>query len=188
MAIWRVTAHARMGVQRASWLGPGMVLATETRVEETGHRRPASIVWVVLNGRLYRCSPQQVRRCSLREVADEEATAERPWTFEGTLSNIEKGDCTDLTGQEEPPEEEVEVEISEEEFLPDEVEDAPCQMDSDEEMIPATQRSLDGTEERPRKRIVGKTPQWEIAERHALSAMQLSESTPSRTLGRNMWK
>ena len=73
-AIWRAVKHSQMGAQRATWLGPGTVLATETRAERDGTRRPASIVWIILNGRLYRCSPQQVRRRSLREVEEKRLT------------------------------------------------------------------------------------------------------------------
>ena len=87
---------------------------------------------------MYRCSPLQLRRCSLREIAEEEAAADRPWTFEKNFSEIEQSDCTDLTGQEDPPAELMEDTISEEEFEPDEQQDDVRQMDSDEEMIPVS--------------------------------------------------
>ena len=59
---WLVGAQKKMGMQKGTWYGPGTVLGTETRNGE-----PISIIWVVMNGRLWRCAPQQLRKASERE-------------------------------------------------------------------------------------------------------------------------
>ena len=79
-------------------------------MEKDGALCPASIVWKILTGRLYRCSPEQVRRCSLREVAEKEANTSRSWTFEDELRNIDPLDRTDLVDKEYPPEDDQELE------------------------------------------------------------------------------
>jgi hypothetical protein len=61
----------KAGVNKGQWFGPGTVLGTETKIREDGNREPASVIWIVMNGRLWRCAPQQLRRASEREVAQE---------------------------------------------------------------------------------------------------------------------
>ncbi|CAE7808731.1 RE1 [Symbiodinium microadriaticum] len=83
---------AKVGLGR--WFGPGRVLATETRSDnQSSVRKPAQTVWIVANGRLKRCSPDQLRHASEREAAIAEATdaATPPWTFSSLLQTLEGG-------------------------------------------------------------------------------------------------
>ena len=83
---------AKVGLGR--WFGPGRVLATETRSDHQGSvRKPAQTVWIIANGRLKRCSPDQLRHASEREAAIAEATdaATPPWTFSSLLQTLESG-------------------------------------------------------------------------------------------------
>ena len=53
------------------------MLASETRTDADGlERRAAQVVWIVCNGRLKRCSPDQLRHASDREAALAEAASE----------------------------------------------------------------------------------------------------------------
>ncbi|CAE7271989.1 TY1B-A [Symbiodinium sp. CCMP2592] len=88
-------AHPGLGfakVGQGRWFGPGRVLATETRSDAQGMvRKPSQTVWVISNGRLKRCSPDQLRHASEREAAIAEATdaATPPWTFHSLLQTLE---------------------------------------------------------------------------------------------------
>ncbi|CAE7547481.1 RE1 [Symbiodinium sp. CCMP2592] len=88
-------AHPGLGfakVGQGRWFGPARVLASETRSDAQGmNRRPTQTVWIVANGRLKRCSPDQLRHASEREAAIAEATdaATPPWTFHSLLQTLE---------------------------------------------------------------------------------------------------
>ena len=117
---WRlgknVQGKNKTGVNKGQWYGPATVLGTETN-EENGVRRPAAVVWVVVNNRLWRCAPQQLRKASGREVAMEELRQRRPWTFENIVKDIAIGEYADIQGEAEPvaqapaPEEEEEDDL-----------------------------------------------------------------------------
>ena len=64
-------------------------------------------IWVVVNGRLWRCAPQQLRRASEREVAEELLAQRRPWTCENIVKDIHIGEYHDnigAPGEDLPPE------------------------------------------------------------------------------------
>ena len=96
-------------------------------------------------------------------------------------------DRTDLTDQPgAPPEEldpeEVDADLSDEdeELIPameeEESGETPESAEPEADETPTVKRSLDGTEDRPRKRITSKQPDWSTAEKHALKAIRLSET------------
>ena len=78
----------------ARWYGPGRVLATETRSEDfPPSRKPAAVVWIIVAGKLKRCSPHQLRHCSERErlIAEASEAVSTPWSFTSLLHLVEKG-------------------------------------------------------------------------------------------------
>ena len=82
----------KMGLSR--WYGPGRVLCTETRSsDDSAARKPGSIVWLIVAGRLKRCSPQQLRHCSEREklLAENSEAVSMPWSFNSLMHLVERG-------------------------------------------------------------------------------------------------
>ena len=90
-------AHPGLGfakVGQGRWFGPARVLASETRTDAQGQeRRPAHTVWITANGRLKRCSLEQLRHASDREAAIAEAseTVTPTWTFHSLLQQLNPG-------------------------------------------------------------------------------------------------
>ena len=71
---WRQGTHklqgsCKTGIHKGAWYGPGMVLGTESEQFE-GTVVPSAVVWVVINDRLWRCAPEQIRRSSERENSE----------------------------------------------------------------------------------------------------------------------
>ena len=93
-----------------AFLGPARVLATETRLDDTGQRRPGSSVWIFRGSNLFKASPQQLRHASEREEAWAELQEDHPipWTISGILEQSKAKTYTDLTqeGIPEPEDEE----------------------------------------------------------------------------------
>jgi hypothetical protein len=150
------------GLNKGAWYGPAVVLGTET-TELDGERVPGSIIWVVVNGRLWRCAPQQLRRASEREVAEETLMQRRPWTFENIVKDMHIHEYTDVTGEQPPPEEPEEEEADEGPPMADD-ENQPAVLN------PAIPK---------RRRVVRKTPQsmvgspdWAAANEAARRAME----------------
>ena len=87
MGVGKLKGTSKTGVNKGAWIGPGVVLGTESR--QTGDRViPCSVIWVVVNDRLWRCAPEQVRRSSERERAEHVLRQARPWTFEDISKNL----------------------------------------------------------------------------------------------------
>ena len=104
LGVGKLSGTQKTGLHKGSWLGPGVVLGTESR-ELEGNIYPSAVIWVVINDRLWRCAPEQVRRASEREHADHLLRQHRPWTFEGMTKNLTLGQYRDLTqdpGPEQP--------------------------------------------------------------------------------------
>ena len=81
--VWRVQTRGPSASARSGgFTGPARVLALETRLDENGHYRPGSVVWLVRGSRLIKASPQQLRRASVREQCLEEINnpPDLPWT------------------------------------------------------------------------------------------------------------
>ena len=96
--VGQTTAHPQLDIPKiglSRWFGPGRVLATETRTEvDPGSKKPASVVWIVANGRLKRCSPHQLRHCSEKEkrMAEASEAVTMPWSFNSLLHLVQKGE------------------------------------------------------------------------------------------------
>ena len=89
-------AHEELGIpnaRMARWWGPARVLSSETRSDELT-RRAAQVVWIVAAGRLKRCSPDQLRHASEREVILANSTHDTitpGWTFHSLLQGMQAG-------------------------------------------------------------------------------------------------
>ena len=105
---WRlgknIQGTTKTGVHKGQWLGPAKVLGTETKKNPDGTLAPASVIWVIVKGRLWRCAPQQLRRASERELAEEKLKQKRPWTFENMTKDIVIGEYSDIRDEEPCPE------------------------------------------------------------------------------------
>ena len=78
------------------------MLGTETRVTKDGPER-GSIIWIVINGRLWRCAPSQLRRASEREHQAFRMDNPKPWTFQEILGSMAfAGQYTDVAAEGEP--------------------------------------------------------------------------------------
>ena len=52
----KLAGTKKTGLHRGAWYGPATILGTETKVSAEGVSEPGSVVWVVINDRLWRCS------------------------------------------------------------------------------------------------------------------------------------
>ena len=101
MGTGKLAGTKKEGLHRGTWFGPSRVLGTETQIVE-GTAVPASVIWVVVNDRLWRCAPQQLRKASEREMAEDLLTQEKPWTLEHVRSNTVLGSYRDITSEKYP--------------------------------------------------------------------------------------
>jgi hypothetical protein len=136
--IWRQGTHKlkgsfKTGIHKGAWFVPGMVLGTESKVHE-GTVLPSAVVWVVINDRLWRCAPEQIRRSSKREVSEYILNQKKPWTFENVTKDLILGQYRDLTQDAYPefdPDEEMDEEAVHEPEAPDADVDEPLEMNTD---------------------------------------------------------
>ena len=92
-----------VGVNSGQWYGPGTILGTETiTIRDT--KMPGSIVWVIMNGRLWRCAPSQLRPASSLEAAAQQMNRKATWTFEDIVGSIDLGQYIDVREEGAPPE------------------------------------------------------------------------------------
>ena len=147
----------KTGVNKGQWYGPATVLGTETN-EENGVRRPAAVIWVVVNNRLWRCAPQQLRKASGREVAMEELRQRRPWTFENIVKDIAIGEYADIQGEAEPDQAPNEEEEEEGEPGAPEIPDLLDEWDMDEEP-PVDMEDAEGRPRMHQKRQAEREPE-----------------------------
>lgn len=135
---WREGTHKlsgakKTGIKEGAWFGPATVLGTESKIHE-GVALPGSIVWIVINDRLWRCAPQQLRRTSEREHAEHLLLQKKPWTFENITSGLILGQYRDITTEPYPetlPEEEQQEEPAQQ--MEEDAEDQPEGEDMDAE-------------------------------------------------------
>jgi hypothetical protein len=97
-------AKRRPGMM-GKWHGPGEVLGTRTKIQE-GQRLPAAQVFIIMNGKIWCCSPSQLRPASKREQAQYDLERGCPWTFESMLSGLSPGEVVDVQAEGDPPEDE----------------------------------------------------------------------------------
>ena len=136
MGTGKIKGTSKTGIHKGVWLGPGVVLGTESR-EHEGNVLPCAIVWVVISDRLWRCAPEQVRRASEREHAEETLKQTRPWTFENISKNLILGQYRNVAAEGFPSPEELDEEHPQNEGQPipeeEEISDEEFR-DEDEEM------------------------------------------------------
>ena len=126
LGVGKLAGTKKTGLHRGQWFGPGTILGTETRMNEDGTTEPGSIIWVIINDRLWRCSAPQIRKGSEREIAQHTLLQNRPWTFEGITKDLILGQYRDVASDPEPP------------AMADEEEgDSPDEMEEEEEVTPA---------------------------------------------------
>ena len=88
---------------RPSWIGPGRVVLHELLPHQDGDEAARHIVWVVLGGRLFRCSPHSVRPVTEMERAWHYANAgEEPHKWQTLRDIIPAREYEDLA-EELPP-------------------------------------------------------------------------------------
>ena len=81
------------------FIGPARVLATEKHRADDGSLRAGSTVWLVRGRRLLKCSVEQLRHASQREVILEELHEPevQPWDFPRVAKELGGNDYDDLT-------------------------------------------------------------------------------------------
>ena len=187
---WRVGVNKVQGskktkLHQGAWFGPAVVLGTESRTDGDTVI-PCAVIWIVINDRLWRCAPQQLRRASEREHAEQTLLQPKPWTFESIQQSLPLGVYRDITQEEYPdedPEDEMEPQAPEDD--PDEEMQEPSSASTGKRQ-PSDFRPEPGTEQ-PRRRAWTKKSEgiWRgsprvdfiAAETAALEARDISETS-----------
>ena len=149
--VWRLgtgklAGSKSTGIHRGAWFGPSRVLGTETTIAE-GVAVPSSVIWVVVNDRLWRCAAQQIRRASEREQAEDVLRQPKPWTLEHVKSTTQLGAYRDLTSEPYPEMGEGDEDMDEDVQEPENEQEEPDEMEEDA-LIPKRKAE----EEEPRAR------------------------------------
>ena len=87
---WRKQVSGQSAIKGGSFVGPARILAVEQhRSPDTTHKQGRSI-WCVRGRRLLKCSPEQPRRASEREVLLEELHAKHydDWDFDRVAQQL----------------------------------------------------------------------------------------------------
>ena len=109
-SVFRKTSRGLLSTRHGTWLGPGRVVGTESYREDSPVPR---VIWVVVNGFMYKCSPECLRpvledEVTFRQVAQEYCSGHLPNELEQMTParGGPAGRFFDLTGA--PPVEEEE--------------------------------------------------------------------------------
>lgn len=99
---WRRQVPKSMEAHKGGgYLGPGRILVTETKRDESGALRPGSAVWLVRGRRLLKCAVEQLRHATHREELLEHLTdlddKKAPWTLPRMVSELGKHEYEDVT-------------------------------------------------------------------------------------------
>ena len=135
MGVGKIKGTSKTGLHKGAWIGPGVILGTESK-EVNGNIFPCSIIWVVINDRLWRCAPEQIRRSSEREHSEHVLKQVRPWTFEDISKNLILGQFRNVAEEEHPEEQDVDMNNPENAGVEPENEDSENE-DHDQELPPA---------------------------------------------------
>ena len=108
----RLPRKRGVGPMSGQWYGPAVVLGTENVPQnQYDSPQPDCVVWVVINGRLWRCAPSQLRRASERERHAATTDETYPWTFHKIVRKLNQTrQFTDVVDEGEPHGESVELE------------------------------------------------------------------------------
>eukprot|EP00435_Cladocopium_sp_Y103_P074002 s26_g46.t1 len=105
--MWRKQVSGKSAVKGGSFVGPARVLAVETKNSADGTSKESSSIWCVRGRRLLKCSPEQLRHASEREVilAEWEAGQYEDWDFHRVAQQLGGNEFLDIS-HEKPDEEE----------------------------------------------------------------------------------
>ena len=101
---WRRQVPKSMAAHKGGgYLGPGRILVTETKRDDSGALRPGSAVWLVRGRRLLKCAVEQLRHATHREELLEHLTdlddKKAPWTLPRMVSELGKHEYEDVTNE-----------------------------------------------------------------------------------------
>lgn len=100
---WRKQVSNQNTGKHGQFVGPGRILATETKRDADGQLAPSSSVWVVRGRRLLKCSVDQLRPASRREHLLEHlgggGDPEAPWTFPRIAGELGGNEYEDISGE-----------------------------------------------------------------------------------------
>ena len=99
--IWRKQVSGKAAVKGGSFVGPCRVLAIESHVSPDGTRKQGSSIWCVRGRRLLKCSPEQLRRASDREVLLEELHHKQydDWDFDRVAKQLGGNEFLDVSSE-----------------------------------------------------------------------------------------
>ena len=97
--IWRQQVSGQSTAKGGAFVGPARVLALEHHISKDGHRKPGSSVWCVRGRRLWKCSLEQLRMASEKEVLMHELHSAQPesWDFHRIAEQLGGNEYLDLS-------------------------------------------------------------------------------------------
>ena len=96
--IWRQQVSGQTTAKGGAFVGPARVLALE-HISKDGTRKPGSSVWCVRGRRLWKCSMEQLRMASEKEVLLHELYSSQPesWDFHRIAEQLGGNEYLDLS-------------------------------------------------------------------------------------------
>ena len=97
--IWRQQVSGQTTAKGGAFVGPARVLALEHHISKDGTRKPGSSVWCVRGRRLWKCSMEQLRMASEKEVLLHELYSSQPesWDFHRIAEQLGGNEYLDLS-------------------------------------------------------------------------------------------
>ncbi|CAL1160364.1 unnamed protein product [Cladocopium goreaui] len=97
--MWRKQVSGQAAIKGGSFVGPAGILAVEQHRSPDGTHKQGSSIWCVRGRRLLKCSPEQLRRASEREVLLEELHAKLydDWDFDRVAQQLGGNEFLDVS-------------------------------------------------------------------------------------------
>ena len=97
--VWRKQVSGQAAIKGGSFVGPARILAVEQHRSPDGTHKQGSSIWCVRGRRLLKCSPEQLRRASEREVLLEELHAKQydDWDFDRVAQQLGGNEFLDVS-------------------------------------------------------------------------------------------
>ncbi|CAL1156473.1 unnamed protein product, partial [Cladocopium goreaui] len=97
--VWRKQVSSQAAIKGGSFVGPARILAVEQHRSPDGTHKQGSSIWCVRGRRLLKCSPEQLRRASEREVLLEELHAKQydDWDFDRVAQQLGGNEFLDVS-------------------------------------------------------------------------------------------
>ena len=97
--VWRKQVSGQAAIKGGSFVGPARILAVEQHRSPDGTLKQGSSIWCVRGRRLLKCSPEQLRRASEREVLLEELHAKQydDWDFDRVAQQLGGNEFLDVS-------------------------------------------------------------------------------------------